>query len=379
MSKDKYIWSQGRFVWIFASLATMRAATFSELQKKEFKRLARQGRDFLYKYCLIAENDYRCVYLTDEAGRHKLADGCDVLDSSIYADCFVINAFAKVAWMDNDMETWEFAKRLYRSVRRRLKAGTYYTLPYPMGHEYRAHGIPMIMTNVVKELYDAALVLEPSWCGELKEELSKDVCDTLEHFTDGNHMIREVIRSDNTYIDNLFGTHVNPGHTIENMWFILDAMEISEDLNTPALLEEICMITKKALEAGWDKEYGGLFHYASLTGGPLTGDAGELEEEPVMVYARRNCMGKIWWVHSEALYTTLRLYLETGEKEFWDWYERIEAYVFQHFPNPDSEIREWIQTLDQFGHPKKEAVGLPVKDPYHIMRNVLLLIELLNK
>ena len=92
---------------------------------------------------------------------------------------------------------------------------------------------------------------------------------------------------------------MNPGHTIENMWFILDAMEISEDLNTPALLEEICMITKKALEAGWDKEYGGLFHYASLTGGPLTGDAGELEEEPVMVYARRNCMGKIWWVHSE--------------------------------------------------------------------------------
>lgn len=96
MSTDKYIWSQGRFVWIFASLATIKGDTFSREQKEEFKRLARQGRDFLKKHCLINENDWRCVYLTDEEGRHKTPEGFPVLDASIYADCFVVNAFQKL-------------------------------------------------------------------------------------------------------------------------------------------------------------------------------------------------------------------------------------------------------------------------------------------
>jgi N-acylglucosamine 2-epimerase len=88
---------------------------------------------------------------------------------------------------------------------------------------------------------------------------------------------------------------------------------------------------------------------------------------------------KLWWVHSEALYTTLLLYDRTGDEEFLSWFEKIYQYVFSTFPNPDKEIGEWIQIRTREGKPQEKVVALPVKDPYHITRNVILLIELLEK
>lgn len=377
MSTDKYIWSQGRFVWIFASLATIKGDTFSREQKEEFKRLARQGRDFLKKHCLINENDWRCVYLTDEEGRHKTPEGFPVLDASIYADCFVVNAFSKVAQMDKDIDSWHFAKKLYLSIVQRLENGNYNTLPYPLEHTYRAHGIPMIMTNVEKELYETAKILDSDFCETLANSLKTNVLDVLENFTDENNMVREVIKSNNEFAEGILGSHINPGHTIENIWFILDAIEIVPELKTAQIIDKLCSITENALKVGWDPVYGGIYHYADYSGGTLKGDAENYKDIPVLHYALENTSGKIWWVHSEALYTTLRLYFLTGRHIFWEWYQRVEKYVFEKFPNPDREVREWIQTLNRMGQKKEKAVGLPVKDPYHIMRNVLLIIELL--
>ena len=88
---------------------------------------------------------------------------------------------------------------------------------------------------------------------------------------------------------------------------------------------------------------------------------------------------KLWWVHSEALYTTLLLYLETGEEAFRLWFGRVFDYAFQTFPNPDQSIGEWIQIRTRRGEPQDKVVALPVKDPYHIIRNLILIIELLER
>lgn len=86
---------------------------------------------------------------------------------------------------------------------------------------------------------------------------------------------------------------------------------------------------------------------------------------------------KLWWVHSEALYTTLLCYARSGDPVFLDWHDRIFAYTFRTFPNPDPEVREWIQIRRRDGSPQEKTVALPVKDPYHIARNLVLLLELL--
>ena len=87
---------------------------------------------------------------------------------------------------------------------------------------------------------------------------------------------------------------------------------------------------------------------------------------------------KLWWVHTEALYITLLLYYRLQRDEFLEWHLRILSYVQKHFPNPDREVGEWIQILDRKGAPQQKIVALPVKDPYHIIRNFALIIELLT-
>jgi N-acylglucosamine 2-epimerase len=59
-------------------------------------------------------------------------------------------------------------------------------------------------------------------------------------------------------------------------------------------------------------------------------------------------------------------------------YQKVHDYSFATFPNPDSAIGEWIQIRDRYGRPRDKVVALPVKDPFHIIRNFLLIIELLQ-
>jgi mannose/cellobiose epimerase-like protein (N-acyl-D-glucosamine 2-epimerase family) len=58
---------------------------------------------------------------------------------------------------------------------------------------------------------------------------------------------------------------------------------------------------------------------------------------------------------------------------------QVHDYTFATFPNPDRNVGEWIQIRDRQGRPLDKVVGLPVKDPYHLTRNLLLLVELLGE
>ena len=73
------------------------------------------------------------------------------------------------------------------------------------------------------------------------------------------------------------------------------------------------------------------------------------------------------------------LILPKNNKAFLDWFERAFEYTYRTFPNPDRSVREWIQIRTREGKPQEKIVALPVKDPYHIIRNVLLIIELLER
>ena len=84
---------------------------------------------------------------------------------------------------------------------------------------------------------------------------------------------------------------------------------------------------------------------------------------------------KLWWPHAEALYALLLLALRTGREDLSPWHERLHAYVFRTFPAGPG--REWVQIRDRDGAPLEATVALPVKDPFHVARALLLLVELL--
>ena len=374
VSYDKYTWSQGRFLWVFSRLVSTKAPLFSEGEKKEFLRLACSGYGFLKKHCLMGDDDWRCVFLMNRDGSPKKVGSYDTLDMSIYADCFVIIGMAAFSLASETEDAYVFAKNLYGSVVTRINSGTFNTLPYPLSDRFRAHGIPMILTNVAKELYQAAKRFDRAFAPSLLSDIEKTACDVIDHFKDGESLVHEVIGCDNTRVPGLLGNHINPGHSIEDSWFLDDAAEL---LGRKDISDAAASIMRTAFSHGWDGKYGGILHFVNIDVDPLVfeSDSGE----PTVNLVKGGWGDKLWWVHSETLYASLRFYIKTANPVFLEIHDKTFEYVFSHYPNPDREIGEWIQILTREGLPQEKVVALPVKDPFHIARNLLLICELLSE
>ena len=154
------------------------------------------------------------------------------------------------------------------------------------------------------------------------------------------------------------GSAVMPGrHAIESMWFILRWARRRK--REEAIVRAVEVI-RWHLEAGWDSQYGGIFLGIDAFG-----------REPFLANAEK----KVWWPHTEALYALLLAHKLTGEAWCWEWYERVHEWSFQHFGG--TEYGEWRQRLDRAGNPIAELIALPVKDPFHLPRAVILILELL--
>jgi len=372
VSYDKYTWSQGRFLWMFSRLSVTKAPLFSEEERRVFLDMAANGYDFLRRHCLIARDDWRCVFLMNRDGSPKKVSGYDTLDMSIYADCFVIIGMAAYSVAAGEEEAYSFAKRLYLSVKDRIAEGSFNTLPYPLSPRYRAHGIPMILTNVAKELYEASLIHDHPFSETLLSDMECTADDVLENFMDKDHLIHEVIGKDNSAVEGLLGQHINPGHSIEDSWFIYDASVL---LKRSDMAEKSARMMKASFEKGWDKAYGGILHFVNLDGDPLVFES--TSDEPTVKLVQSGWGDKLWWEHSETLYASLLFHILTGGPSYMEIHDRTLRYVKDHFINPDRSIGEWIQILTREGRPQNKVVALPVKDPFHIMRNLLLICELL--
>ncbi len=372
-SYDKYTWSQGRFVWLFSYLSQTKADIFTKAERDNFLRLAKQGAEFLMRHCLLGENDVRCTFLMNRDGSPKRVSPDSPLDMSIFADCFAVLGLGTYASVSLDKTAYDFAKRLYESVLSRVKSGDYNTLPYPLSKRFRSHSIPMILDNTARELLRGAEKLDAAYVPKLLADMEAAAREVLNDFVDENNALREVIYAEGRFLDRVLGEHINPGHTIEDCWFLLDAAKLTRH---PEWKEKIGKIALHALEVGWDKDMGGLLHFAGLSGGQPIGSAEGVENE-TMLKQLSGWGDKLWWVHSEACYTTLRCYTELGDKRFLDWQEKVRAYTFATFPNPDKSIGEWLQIRTRDGSPQEKVVALPVKDPYHIIRNLILILELL--
>ena len=233
----------------------------------------------------------------------------------------------------------------------------------------------MILTNVCCELYRTAEQFDPEYAKHLLSRIEQCHREVFEIFQDEHYLVHEFRYTDGDFPSHLFGQHINPGHTLEDMWFQLEAGDI---LGTDRFNAEIAQIVKCTMLLGWDTEFGGLYHFIPCDGLDTKYPVGEAADEPQMRLVLDDWGSKLWWVHSEAMYTTLLMYCRTGDEAFLDMFYEVFDYTYQTFPNSDPDIREWIQIRTREGRPQEKVVALPVKDPYHIIRNVLLIIELLE-
>ena len=367
LSEDKYIWSQGRMLWVLSRILSR--AEIEEERLERLSALADKTAEFIMS-CSRLENG-NCVFLTDRAGNHKTSGG--VYDASFYADCFAILGTAEYAAYKKDYDALAFSLDLYLHTKERVESGNFRTDPYPVPKGYRTHGITMILTNTARTLADAMSAL----CHPDSDKISGDAYafakDTLDSFTDSEDILHEMVRTDGSFdTESQIGRYVNPGHTIEDCWFMETEWQRFGDTERH---EKTVRVLKNALRLGWDSEYSGIRLFADMDGGAPRGTVPD-PTEPMVKKTCEDNGSKLWWVHSESLYSTL---LFSEDAEIAAWYPRVKEYTFKTFPNTENDRGEWIQIRSQDGTPENRIVALPVKDPFHIMRNLLLIIELLEK
>jgi len=141
VSRDKWLWSQWRAVWVFAAL---------------YNRIERRA-EWLGAATAICDFTRRCGWDDDVGGwvlcvngDGKVLRGCE----SIYADGFAIYALVELHKATGDDDALQLARRTADSVMRRLDEphDTIPHFPYPVPAGARVHGLPMMFSLVLWEL-----------------------------------------------------------------------------------------------------------------------------------------------------------------------------------------------------------------------------------
>ncbi len=340
ISGDKYIWSQARWVWTCSAL-------YNRIEKRpEFLQWARSTCDFLLNHG--RDEQGRWLYHTTREG--KPVEGA----ISIYSDCFAVYGFSEYCRAAPDARLLGAARSTFAGIQKRIEAPDFSeTAPYALPPNRRNHGVPMILTEVAGEFArttaDATIAAAAGeYAGRVMNHFVRPARKYLLEFLDRNY--QEVPPPE--------GTFVMPGHAIESMWFVMHRALARNDRKT---ISDAVEVMRWHLEKGWDPEYGGLFLGMDAEG-----------REPLM----SNSETKVWWPHTEALYALLLASELTGESWCQKWFDRVYEWSFHHFSMP--EAGEWRQRLDRTGTPLTKFVALPVKDPFHLPRMLILSLELLR-
>lgn len=381
-SHDKYTWSQGRFAWLTARLARLARAGLVGGDPSDYIELSRRTVAFLRDHVVL--EDGVCAYVLTEDGTPKEAFAGAGLAPSRFADAFVVLGAAELGAAEAELgdvgaaaDVLRWTLESYRPLARAMETGNVPAAPYPIPAGHTAHSFPMIMLNVSQTLGDALRSLGHDAAAELAGDRQRFL-DQVMSYTHPDGAVTEVRPAAGSTgapsrAGTLLLTHANPGHALESMWFVLHE---SVPQGLADTTQRALAVIGHSLEIGWDTEFGGLLRFVSASGGPPTGaNTGE----PMDSLIAETWSTKLWWPHSEALYATLLAYRLTEDPPTARWYERVHDYVFTTFPNPDRSVGEWIQIRDREGQPLDKVVALPVKDPFHVIRNVLGVIELLAR
>ena len=389
LSKDKYTWSQGRFLWMWSRyIENIRSGNISEPEPGALLDLEEDSRrtaQFLLEKSFM--DNGHVIFLLSETGEPKIINDGAPPDASIYADCFICLGFSEYARVFKEERFARRALELYRNIASRVEKGEYYTEPYPVPPGCTMMGIPMFTMYTGSDLAQSLYALGQSEAAEAAAIAEKNAAILEKDFfiKPFNVELKGPASLDGT----LLARHMTPGHIVECLWFYIHFKEFLKQTkilgsreDTDFRLALADTLGRWAMDHSWDEEKGGIFRFIDHDGGE---PRGALIDDPYEKLILKTWDTKLWWVHSESLYFSALMAGRLGEAgdkmadnaAYWRKINRkIFDYTFSTFPNPDSSIGEWIQIRSRDASPLNEVVALPVKDPYHIFRNMLLLLEL---
>ena len=338
---DKFMWLQGREVWMFASL-------FNKVERKqEWLGMALHGAGFMKKH---GRDDKGHWYFS------LTRDGKPLIQPyNIFSDCFAAMAFSELYKATGDEEHKQIALTTFRNIQDRQDnpKGTY-NKAYPGTRPLKSFSLPMILCNLSLIMED---ILGTEQVSKTIEPLIKEVMEVFYDSESG--LILESVTPEGKFSDSFEGRLVNPGHANESMWFMMDLAVRNKDYT---LIDKCIKILLHTTEFGWDKRHGGIFYFLDVKGFPTQ----QLEWDQ-----------KLWWVHIETLISMAKGYRLTGNEACKQWFETIHEYTWNHFKDP--QYPEWYGYLNREGNPLLELKGGKWKGCFHVPRGLYEIWKILEE
>lgn len=329
---DKFVWLQGREVWMFATL-------YNKVEKRqEWLDCAIQGAEFLKKHG--HDGSLNWYFALDREGNPL------VEPYNIFSYTFAVIAFGQLSIATGNKEYADIAKRTFDIVLSKVdNPKGKWNKAAPGARALKSFALPMILCNVALEIEP---LLDADFMQQTIDTCIHEVMDVFYRPELG--LIVEHLSTDGELVDCFDGRLLNPGHAIEAMWFVMD---LGKRLGRQDLIEKAVTIALNEAEYGWDKVHGGIFYFMDRLGRPCQ----QLEWDQ-----------KLWWVHIETLITMLKGYQLTGNAQCLEWFERVHNYVWTHFT--DKEYAEWFGYLNRQGEVLLSLKGGKWKGCFHVPRGL---------
>ena len=330
-----------REVWFFSYL-------YNKVEKRqEWLDCAIQGGEFLKRFG--HDGDYNWYFSLTREGRPLVAP------YNIFSYTFAAMAFGQLALATGNKEYEEIAQKTYaRILEKKDNPKGMWNKLIPGTRDLKNFALPMILCNLSLEIEH---LLDEEVLKQTIEHCIHEVMDVFYRPELG--LVVENVTVDNQLSDSFEGRQLNPGHSIEAMWFIMD---LGVRLGRQDLIDRAVDIALKMVNVGWDKEFGGIFYFMDRLGYPTQ----QLEWDQ-----------KLWWVHIETMICMAKGYLLTGRPECWAWFEKVQDYAWSHFKDP--AYPEWYGYLNRQGEVLLPLKGGKWKGCFHVPRGLYQCWQTLQK
>lgn len=336
----KYMWLQGRAIWMFSRL-------FNEWEKRpEYLAAAELGATFIRRYG--RDDQGRLYFSLTREGRSVH------YQRKPYGAVFVMLGLLEYGRATGNETCIAEARALFWKIVEWIQN------PQLLGRPASGEGATTSLASLMVLMSMALELLTVNPDVRVQGVLADTIKGTLRHYDPRRRILMETAAVDGHDIsDSPDGRLFNPGHSIEVACFLLHAQQIMPDIAVRQLALDAM---EGSLELGWDKAFGGLLYLMDVEGRPT------LQLEHFM---------KLWWPHTEALYAVILAAVLTRETKWMAWLEKLDAYTWAHYPDP--QYGEWFGYCDRQGNLTHTCKGNNYKGFFHVPRFLMMSVQQIER